>query len=124
MGPAGGGAAGSDGRPAPGAPDPVLVGAAAMVFVADPAAPQVDDADVRHLLDVLRLRAGELVAVSDGAGRWAPCRVAADAPARAGCTVSTVGTASARVSARSVWRENQRGTKPAARPMATSTMTT
>ena len=82
MGPAGGGAAGSDGRPAPGAPDPVLVSAAALVFVADPAVPQVDDADVRHLLDVLRLRAGELVAVSDGAGRWAPCRVATGAPAR------------------------------------------
>jgi 16S rRNA (uracil1498-N3)-methyltransferase len=60
----------------------VLVGAAAMVFVAEPAAPVVDDADVRHLLDVLRLRAGELVAVSDGAGRWAPCRVAGDALSR------------------------------------------
>ena len=70
------------GRPAPAAPDPVLVGAAAMVFVAEPAAPEVEDADVRHLLDVLRLRAGELVAASDGAGRWAPCRVSADAPTR------------------------------------------
>jgi len=69
-------------RPAPAGPDPVLTGAAAMVFVADPAAPEVEDPDVRHLLDVLRLRAGELVAVSDGAGRWAPCRVAAGAPTR------------------------------------------
>jgi len=82
MGPGRGGVPGSDGRPVAGGPDPVLVGAAAMVFVADPAAPHVHDADVRHLLDVLRLRAGELVAVSDGAGRWAPCRVAPDAPAR------------------------------------------
>ena len=83
-------AAGGDGapgpNPAPGrvptAPDPVLVGAAAMVFVADPAAPHADDADVRHLLDVLRLRAGESVVVSDGAGRWAPCRVAPVATGR------------------------------------------
>ena len=59
----------------PRAPDPVLVAAAAMVFVADPVAPVVDAADLRHLLDVLRLRAGELVAVSDGAGRWTPCRL-------------------------------------------------
>ncbi|HEY5108346.1 MAG TPA: RsmE family RNA methyltransferase [Acidimicrobiales bacterium] len=71
-------AAGGTGEP--GAPDPVLVAAAAMVFVDDPEAPVVDSADLRHLLDVLRLRAGELVAVSDGAGRWVPCRVAADSP--------------------------------------------
>jgi 16S rRNA (uracil1498-N3)-methyltransferase len=51
-----------------------------MVFVDDPVAPVVDRADLRHLLDVLRLRAGELVAVSDGAGRWVPCRVATDSP--------------------------------------------
>ncbi len=70
-------AGGSD---VPRAPDPVLVAASAMVFVDDPAAPVVATADLRHLLEVLRLRAGELVAVSDGAGRWAPCRVAADAP--------------------------------------------
>ena len=63
----------------PGAPDPVLVAAAAMVFVDDPAAPVVAGADLRHLLDVLRLRPGEVVAASDGAGRWAPCRIAADA---------------------------------------------
>ena len=63
----------------PDAPDPVLVSAAAMVFVDDPAAPVVDMADLRHLLDVLRLRAGEVVAVCDGAGRWAPCRISAGA---------------------------------------------
>jgi 16S rRNA (uracil1498-N3)-methyltransferase len=66
----------------PGAPDPELVAAAAMVFVPDPAAPVVDAADLRHLLDVLRLRAGEVVAVSDGAGRWTPCRVSVDAGSR------------------------------------------
>jgi 16S rRNA (uracil1498-N3)-methyltransferase len=53
-----------------------------MVFVADPVAPVVDDTDLRHLLDVLRLRAGELVIASDGAGRWVPCRIAASAPAK------------------------------------------
>lgn len=66
----------------PEAPDPVLVAAAALVFVADPAAPVVDAADLRHLLDVLRLRPGELVAVSDGAGRWSPCRVGPQAVAQ------------------------------------------
>ncbi len=60
----------------------MLVAASAMVFVADPATPVVDDADVRHLLDVLRLRPGELVVASDGAGRWVPCRVAPTAPPR------------------------------------------
>lgn len=67
------------GRRPSGAPDPILVAAAAMVFVEDPAAPVVGAADLRHLLDVLRLRGGELVVVSDGAGRWVPCRIAADA---------------------------------------------
>jgi 16S rRNA (uracil1498-N3)-methyltransferase len=53
-----------------------------MVFVADPAAPVVDDGDVRHLLDVLRLRPGEPVIAADGSGRWVPCRIAASAPAK------------------------------------------
>ncbi|MGA2837217.1 MAG: RsmE family RNA methyltransferase [Acidimicrobiales bacterium] len=68
--------------PRPRAPDPVLAAAAAMVFVDDPTAPVVGDADLRHLLDVLRLRPGELVVASDGGGRWVPCRVAPAAPAR------------------------------------------
>ncbi len=67
---------------APLAPDPRLVAAAALVFVADPDAPVVDDADVRHLLDVLRLRPGEPVVAADGAGRWVACRIAPSAPAR------------------------------------------
>ena len=53
-----------------------------MVFVDDPEAPVLDVADLRHLLDVLRLRPGELVVASDGAGRWVPCRVAGSAPAK------------------------------------------
>ncbi len=58
-------------------PDPVLVSAKAMVFVDDPASPVVDRADAHHLLDVLRLRPGELVVAADGAGSWVACRVAA-----------------------------------------------
>lgn len=61
----------------PGAPDPVLVAAAAMVFVPDPASPVVDPDDAHHLLDVLRLQPGEVVVVSDGQGSWAPTRLAA-----------------------------------------------
>ncbi len=64
------------GPSAPEGPDPVLVGASAMVFVTDPAAPVLDGADLHHLLDVLRLRPGEVVVAGDGAGRWVPCRVA------------------------------------------------
>jgi len=57
------------------APDPVLVAAAAMVFVPDLGAPVLDAESARHLLDVLRLRAGQLVVASDGMGSWVPCRV-------------------------------------------------
>jgi 16S rRNA (uracil1498-N3)-methyltransferase len=66
-----GGPVGSSGS----TPDPVLVAAAAMVFVADPASPVLDAESAHHLLDVLRLRPGELVVASDGRGSWAPCRV-------------------------------------------------
>ncbi len=48
--------------------------AAAHVFVADPEHPELAPADRHHLLKVLRLRAGEIVTVSDGAGRWRRCR--------------------------------------------------
>jgi len=65
------------------APDPVLVAAAAMVFVPDLAAPVLNAEGAHHLLDVLRLRPGELVVVSDGQGAWVPCRVA-PGTARAG----------------------------------------
>ena len=72
-------------------PTPVLVSAAALVFVDDPSAPVVRDADVRHLLDVLRLRAGEPVIASDGVGRWVPCRVAPSAPAKGSRGVDPTG---------------------------------
>lgn len=47
----------------------------AHIFVADVGAPAVDDADRHHLERVLRLRAGERVTVSDGAGGWRACVV-------------------------------------------------
>ncbi len=56
-------------------PDPVLVSAKAMVFVDDPTAPVPARGDARHLLDVLRLRPGEVVVACDGTGSWVPCRV-------------------------------------------------
>jgi 16S rRNA (uracil1498-N3)-methyltransferase len=62
--------------PPPG-PEPDLVAASAMVFVADPAAPVLTPDDLHHLFDVLRLRPGELVVAGDGAGSWAPFRVSA-----------------------------------------------
>jgi 16S rRNA (uracil1498-N3)-methyltransferase len=73
--------AGAPGEP-PAGPDPVLLAAAAMVFVDDPAGPVLTQGDAHHLLDVLRLRPGELVVAGDGAGSWAPCRLAAAAGAR------------------------------------------
>ena len=49
----------------------VRAAAAAQVFVDDPAAARPADSDLHHLSRVLRLRAGEEVVASDGAGRWA-----------------------------------------------------
>lgn len=47
---------------------------AAHAFVADLDAPVLEPADRHHLERVLRLRPGDAVVVSDGAGRWRPCR--------------------------------------------------
>jgi 16S rRNA (uracil1498-N3)-methyltransferase len=49
------------------------------VFVDDLAAPALDDADAHHLARVLRLRAGESVTASDGAGSWRACAYAGGA---------------------------------------------
>ncbi|MDA8274264.1 MAG: RsmE family RNA methyltransferase [Actinomycetota bacterium] len=68
----------------PEAPDPLLAGASAMVFVEDPERPALAADQAHHLLDVLRLRPGELVVAADGAGRWVPCRVRAQNPSAAG----------------------------------------
>ncbi|MBV8159337.1 MAG: 16S rRNA (uracil(1498)-N(3))-methyltransferase [Acidimicrobiia bacterium] len=48
--------------------------AAAHIFVADLTAPELAPEDRHHLERVLRLRPGEAVTASDGAGRWRPCR--------------------------------------------------
>jgi 16S rRNA (uracil1498-N3)-methyltransferase len=52
----------------------VAAGAAAHVFVADLEHPRLDQPDRHHLERVLRLRAGEEVTASDGAGGWRRCR--------------------------------------------------
>jgi len=66
----------------PSVPDPMLLAASAMVFVDDPASPMLSEEDAHHLLDVLRLRPGELVVAADGEGTWAPCRLTATADGR------------------------------------------
>ena len=48
---------------------------AAHAFVADVEAPELDPSDHHHLERVLRLRPGQEVTVSDGAGSWRTCRV-------------------------------------------------
>jgi 16S rRNA (uracil1498-N3)-methyltransferase len=53
-----------------------LRNAAAHVFVADLAAPELSADDRHHLERVLRLRPGEDVTVSDGEGRWRLCHFA------------------------------------------------
>ncbi len=55
--------------------DPGLRSARAHVVVEDLESPVLDAADHHHLGRVLRLRAGEAVTVTDGAGRWRPCRL-------------------------------------------------
>jgi 16S rRNA (uracil1498-N3)-methyltransferase len=52
------------------------VAAAAHVFVADLETLQLDEADSHHLARSLRLRPGEAVTASDGAGGWRLCRFA------------------------------------------------
>jgi 16S rRNA (uracil1498-N3)-methyltransferase len=48
---------------------------AAHVLVDDVDAPEPDDDALHHLGRVLRLRDGEPVTVTDGRGRWCPCRM-------------------------------------------------
>jgi hypothetical protein len=50
---------------------------AAHVFVDDLDAPVLSDDDRAHLARSLRVRDGETVTVSDGAGGWRPCRFVA-----------------------------------------------
>ncbi len=60
------GAAGPDGSGGPHA------------FVDDLDLPVLEEADRHHLERVLRLRAGDALTVSDGAGGWRPCRFGAE----------------------------------------------
>ncbi len=57
---------------------PALRSAAAHAFVADLAAPALEDEDHHHLERVLRLRPGQAVTVADGAGGWRCCTWRAD----------------------------------------------
>jgi 16S rRNA (uracil1498-N3)-methyltransferase len=50
----------------------------AHVLIADVAAPALDHATAHHLARVLRLRPGEPVTVTDGAGRWRFCEFGGD----------------------------------------------
>ncbi len=69
---------------APGLPAiAVRAAASAQVFVEDPAHPVLLPDDAHHLGRVLRLRAGEEVIVSDGAGHWARTRWTGGAAAAA-----------------------------------------
>jgi 16S rRNA (uracil1498-N3)-methyltransferase len=56
--------------------DPALRGSAAHVLVDDVAVPTPPPDAMHHLLRVLRLRDGESVTVTDGAGRWRACAIA------------------------------------------------
>ncbi|MEX2625455.1 MAG: RsmE family RNA methyltransferase [Ilumatobacteraceae bacterium] len=56
----------------------VLRRAAAHVVVADVGAPVLADRAAHHLFRVLRVRDGETVTVTDGAGAWRSCRATAD----------------------------------------------
>lgn len=56
--------------------NPALRHSAAHLFVTSLDAPEPADDDAHHLFRVLRLRDGETVTVSDGAGSWRPTTVA------------------------------------------------
>jgi 16S rRNA (uracil1498-N3)-methyltransferase len=61
-------------RAGDGVVDEVLRRAAAHVVVDDVDVPSLAERDEHHLVRVLRLRDGELVTVTDGAGAWRACR--------------------------------------------------
>lgn len=59
--------------------DDVLRRSVAHVHVADVAVPVPDDPTLHHLAQVLRVRDGESITVTDGAGSWRACRFVDDA---------------------------------------------
>ncbi len=52
----------------------VLRRAAAHLLVDDVTAPVIDDDQAHHVFRVLRVRDGDVVTITDGAGRWRECR--------------------------------------------------
>ena len=70
--------------------DETLRRSAAHVLVDDVDAPVLDDASQHHVRRVLRLRDGEAVTVTDGAGRWRPCAPGRATRSRQPATSSTV----------------------------------
>ena len=62
----------------------VLRGAAAHALVDDAAAPELSADAAHHLFRVLRVRDGDVVTVTDGAGSWRSCRATGDALAPTG----------------------------------------
>jgi 16S rRNA (uracil1498-N3)-methyltransferase len=64
---------------------------AAHVLVADIDAPALDSEDIHHLSSVLRLRPGEAVGVTDGAGAWRLCRFRTGGSPEAGGSVHPDG---------------------------------
>lgn len=77
--------------------NPDLRLSAAHVFVDNLGDPQLDDETSHHLGDVLRLRDGESVSVSDGRGSWRICRYVAKGQLRVESNVETVMPRSRRV---------------------------
>jgi 16S rRNA (uracil1498-N3)-methyltransferase len=53
--------------------------AAAHVLVDDVEVPDLDDAAAHHVFRVLRIRDGEVITVTDGAGSWRECRAVSSA---------------------------------------------
>ena len=74
--------------------DEALRRSAAHVLVATVCAPVLDDASLHHVRNVLRLRDGESVTVTDGAGRWRPCVVAGGSVEPSGDTEEVPAAAS------------------------------
>lgn len=68
----------------------VLRRSSAHALVDDIEAPALGDDAVHHLFRVLRLRAGDQITVTDGRGRWRPCR-AGDGTAEPDGEVVTTG---------------------------------
>ena len=74
--------------------DETLRRSAAHVLVTDIDQPVLDEASSHHVRRVLRLRDGEVVTVTDGAGRWRRCVMSADGLEPAGEVVSVAASVS------------------------------